>query len=365
MKSPPREEAERLTIELEAALLRELAREWHRLNDSHFKRSLVAPTFVLSEVTGRLGRFDPESRVLEIARQLALREPWLTVVEVLRHEMAHQYVLEVLKIADESAHGPAFRDVCRRLGIDPRASGIPESGPRSEEEDRVLARIAKLLALAESPSAHEAETAMKLAQRLMLKYNLEQASLPRTSEGQAYSFRTLGTPTGRVSEAERTIANILSEHFFVEVIWVPVFRPLVGKRGSVLEISGTPANLDMASYVYAFLTNAGARLWEEHRRAEGIRGNRDRRTYLAGVMSGFFSKLRSEKKAQEQQGLVWLGDAELRGFYKKRHPHVVTVRYGTSSHKGAHAHGREAGKRLVLHRPISSGPSGGPKLLRG
>lgn len=364
MSSAPHRETARLSAELEAALLRAIAREWHRLNDSHFKRALSPPTFLLSEATSRLGRFDPELRVLEIQRHLALTQPWLTLVEVLRHEMAHQYVLEVLAIADEGAHGPAFREICRKLGIDARASGMPDPSTRSSEEDRVLARIAKLLALAESPSQHEAETAMKVAQRLMLKYNLEQAALPRAPDDRHYSFRTLGKPTGRVSEAERTIALVLREHFFVEVIWVPVWRPLENKRGSVLEISGTPANLDMASYVYAFLTHAGERLWREHKRAQRIGGDRDRRSYVAGVMSGFYAKLEAEKKAQQREGLVWLGDAELRGFYRKRHPHIVTVRYETSSHKGAHAHGREAGSRLVLHRPIKEGPSGGPKLLR-
>ena len=54
------------------------------------------------------------------------------------------------------------------------------------------------------------------------------------------------------------LAGILSDHFFVEVIWVPVWRPLDGKRGSVLEVCGSPANLELAEYVHAFVNHTGA-----------------------------------------------------------------------------------------------------------
>ena len=50
-------------------------------------------------------------------------------------------------------------------------------------------------------------------------------------------------------------------------------------------------------------------LWREHKKEEGIVGNRDRRTYLAGVMEGFRDKLEAETKKQKAEGLVWVGDA--------------------------------------------------------
>ena len=55
---------------------------------------------------------------LRLATRLVHDEPWQVVIEVLRHEMAHQYVDEVLRIHDESAHGPAFRKVCAERSID-------------------------------------------------------------------------------------------------------------------------------------------------------------------------------------------------------------------------------------------------------
>lgn len=353
-----------LSTLLASALLRELRRTHEELNATFFKRALAAPVFELSDATTRLGRWVHDLRTIEISRTLVLERSWGVVVEVLKHEMAHQYVYEVLGVTDERAHGPAFRDICRRFGIDAAATGMPdEGGEASAESSRVLERIRRLLALAGSPNSNEAEAAMSAAQRLMLKYNLDASTA--LGHGKAeYGFCHLGTPTGRTGEHERLVAAILAEHFFVEVIWVPVYRPLEGCDGSVLEICGTKANLEMASYVYAYLLHAAEQLWREHKRAHSVRGDRDRRTFLAGVMSGFLEKLRTQRKASRDEGLVWVSDADLTSFYRRRHPRISHVRTRGPRRTEAHAHGRVAGRSLVIHKPVGgSVEAPGPRLL--
>ena len=361
--APPdhQEQAARLGAELEAALVRELRSTYEDLNYAFFKKRLAMPAFVLSEAPTRLGRWVSIDRTIEMSRRLVLQEPWGVVIEVLKHEMAHQFVFEVLGKHDETAHGPAFRDVCERLGIDATAAGMPATSAQSDDDARVLSRIAKLLALAESSNVNEAQAAMSAAQRLMLKHNLESIADPRRPH--AYGFRHLGKPTGRVNEAERLLGAILGKHFFVEVIWVPVYRPAEGKRGSVLEVCGSPTNLEMAAYVHAFLTHSAEHLWREHKRAKKIRGDRDRRTFLAGVMVGFLEKLNTQRVEHHENGLVWVGDADLASFYRKRHPRIVHVRHSGQQRSEAHHHGREAGRKIVLHKPVGAGPSGGVKLL--
>ena len=354
------EQAARLGVELETALLRALRATYEDLNYCHFRQRLAAPVFLLSDAATRLGCWIPAQRTLEMSRRLLLSEPWGVVVEVLKHEMAHQFVHEVLGHFHESAHGPAFREVCDRLGFDGSASGLPTAGETSSEDARVLERIAKLLALAESANVHEAQAAMSAAQRLMLKHNLETIADPRRSH--AYGFRHLGEPTGRVQEAERLLGAIL-KHFFVEVIWVPVYRAAEGKRGSVLEACGTPSNLEMAAYVHAFLTHTAEALWREHKRARKISGDRDRRTFLSGVMLGFLEQLNLQRAANKEQGMVWVGDADLDDYYRRRHPRVVQVRHTGQRRTEAHLHGREAGRKIVLHKPVAGGPSGSVKLL--
>jgi hypothetical protein len=351
---------EELTASLERALLRELVSEWKRINAAYFREALALPSIVLSSSSAHLGRWRGDARVLELSRTMILAQPWAVVVEVLRHEMAHQYVHEALGETSETPHGPSFRAVCERLGVDPAASGLPSPSPYDDVTARAVERIARLLALAESPNVHEAEAATLAAQRLMLKYNIESTSRPAVG----YAFRTLGAPTGRVEESQRILAGILAQHFFVEVIWIPVYRPLEGKRGSVLEICGSRANLEIAEYVHGFLTHSCHGLWLDHRRALGLRSNRERRTFQSGVMSGFSTKLARESKKHRAEGLVWVKDGDLDHYFRRRHPHIRNVRYGGSPRSDAWHKGREAGEKLVLRRGVAEGAVSRGRLLR-
>ncbi len=348
-----------LSAELERALLVELLAEYKRVNRDIFGDALDMPTLKLVVVSSRLGQWIKDTRTLELSRRLVLEHGWGVVVEVLKHEMAHQYVHEVLGQASETPHGPVFRDVCRRFAIDGAAAGLPRREDRAAEE-RMVERIARLLALAESPNVHEAEAAAGAAQRLMLKYNIDVRAEARA---RGYAFAHVGRPTGRVTESERILSMLLGKHFFVEVIWVPVYRVVEGKRGSVLELCGTPANLAMAEYVHAFLTRTAEQLWSEHRRRTHTFGNRDRRTYLAGVMTGFAEKLARQAVTHREQGLVWVKDADLGGYFRGRHPHIRHVRYAGTRRNDAYAHGRDAGSRIVLRRGIDGSATNRGHLL--
>jgi predicted SprT family Zn-dependent metalloprotease len=357
--APDVDEAER--AELERALVRELLSTHKHLSQSHFKGALKSVQIALGDGATFLARFLPAVRTIEFSRAFALGESWGVVVEVLKHEMAHQFVHEVLGEREEP-HGPAFRAVCARLGIDARSRGLPSAGEHAPETKRVVERVEKLLALAQSANQHEAEAAAAAAQRLMLKHNLTVSG----GETPGYSFRHLGRITGRVTEWERRLGNILNQHFFVEVIWVPAFRRLEGKRGSVLEAIGSAENLTMAEYAYDFLSRTAERLWLAHKEAHEVSGNRDRLTYYAGVMSGFAQKLALQAKEHKAHGLVWVPQEALRGYTRQRHPYLRTVSHQGHRKGDAFVHGQQAGRELVLHRGMSRGPAGGErKLLRG
>lgn len=358
------DEVRRLSLELEAALLRELQRAWHHVNVSHFRGVLLPPTLALSDNASQLGLWQPSSRTIYLSRRLTLSQPWPVLVEVLKHEMAHQYVHEVLRLDEESAHGPTFRALCERLGIDGSASGLPPTARATDgaetEAQKPLRRVARLLALAQSQNLNEAESAMREAQRLMLKHNLEEHSARAgvRAAGQRYSYRQLGPVRRRVDESERLLAMLISEHFFVESIWIPSYDVEHGIRGSALEVCGTPENLEMAAYVYDFLSRTADNLWQEHKRQAGLTGDRERRTFLSGVMIGFAERLAAEAKLQAQHGLIWLGDADLGRYLKKRHPHIRRVAQRGQPRTATRNEGKRAGRQIILHRPITSGGGG-------
>ncbi len=348
-----------LSAVLEAALVRELRRTYELLDERRFGGKLKPPVIALADSTRRLGQWTRATRRLELSRTLVLERPWLEVTSVLEHEMAHQYVDEVLGVHDETAHGPTFQRVCAERGIDARAAGVPIESTANVEADRVLDKIRKLLALAGSDNQHEAEIAMRRAHELMLRHNIEQAAAE-----QRYEVRHLGTPSLRGNAVESAIVGLLTEFFFVEVIRVGVYLPREGKHAHSYEVMGTHANVEMAAHVFAFLLATADRLWRENRRDARVKNGRDRLAYQSGVIGGFRDKLLAERKELKGTGLVWVGDGALNEFYRARYPRIRTVR-STVRLNRAHAAGREAGRNVVLNKPVtSSSTAAKQRLLR-
>ena len=287
----------RIAETAENALVRELMVWWRQYNAALFEDALRPPVLALEDTERQLGRWGA-ARTLALSRQMVAQQPWGVVLEVLKHEMVHQYCDEVLGVEDEGPHGPTFKALCARLGIDGRAVGTPVA-PEDPARLRILRRIQRLLALADSPEQHEAQAAMNAAQKLMLKHNLEAAGGAHPLD---YGVRWLGSPSQRLQAWQRILGGILAEHFFVRGVWVWSFDVARGARGRVLEISGTPSNLEIAAYVYDFRPDGGG--WE-HKAAHGIRHNRLRRRFLSGVMVGFHEKLQGQQANNREEGLVW------------------------------------------------------------
>ena len=338
-----------LTAELEALLLREVARAWDELNHTHFQGRLRPPAFALLEGGTRLGAWSSTSRTIQLARALVTGHPWGVVVEVLRHEIAHQFSDEALGAGHEPPHGPTFRAVCARMGLDPAASGLPlDPGGGDPARSRALRRIQGLLALADSPNRHEAEAAMNAAHRMMRKHNIDHSGQPA-----AYGARQLGSVRARFSPHEKILGGLLARHFFVTSIWVPAYDVRRGKRGRALEVCGSPENLDMAEYVHGFLLSQAERLWRAHKRTQRLRSDAERQRFLAGVMVGFSDTLSRQAAACHQEGLVWLGDPALGDYVGQRHPRLRAGRRSSIRATDAWRDGRAAGQRLVLRKPVS------------
>jgi len=292
-----------------------------------------------------------------LSRQLLALYPWQVVIEVLRHEMAHQYVDEVLKIFDQTAHGPAFRTVCAERSIDSRAAADPRDRPGM---DGILRKVDGLLALADSENEHEAASAMSAAHRLMRKHNVSLTAAPTPD---AYRFQQLGGVRRRTPAHEKILAGILGQHFFVQPIWVIAYDATSDARGRALEVCGRPENIAMAEHVYAFLLETSERLWLAHRRTQGISSNKDRRRYMQGVMIGFNERLKKEAVAAEETGLVWVGDAELETWMCRRHPHIRSARRTRMRIDPAWHAGRAQGRKVVLHKPVEKRGRGIKGLL--
>ena len=81
-------------------------------------------------------------------------------------------------------------------------------------------------------------------------------------------------------------------------------------------------------------------------------------------MTGFREKLDAQRKRHAREGLVWIGDADLTKYWRRRHPYVRFTRHLGAAQNEAHAHGRAAGRNIVLQRAMHERVSRG-RLLPG
>ncbi len=345
---------------LHRAWLWRLRQEWVEINDTRLGGALRPPQLTLDGGRSRLGRWSAGHRLLGISEHHIWTHPWDRVLDTLRHEMAHQYVDEVLGAQDERPHGPAFAHACEQLGIEPRVSDGP-GGPDAARADRVLTKVRKLLALASSANVHEAEAAMAAANTLLLRYNLE---LPRDDRHPGYSTRRIGRAMAAIPLHHKQIANLLDHYFFVECIWVGSYNARRDRMERVLEICGTPANLDFAAYVHDFLHRETERLWRVHGRGHG--GGRSRkREFVCGLLEGLSAKLAAERDHNQERGLVWVGDPGLGAYFGERHPRIGRLSSGGVHMTGAFEEGERRGRELTIRKPIRDDRGNGGRLLPG
>lgn len=356
-----------VTPEVRSRWTRRLLQEWLGINHWRLRGAMRAPQIQVSDDMRRWGYWDPQRRLLAVSERQIACYTWASVLETLKHEMAHQYVTEVLGVHDEPAHGPAFRRMCRRLGADPAAragGGAPLYGSGEEiveAADPTLRRIRKLLALADSnPSEAEAQLAYRRANSLLLKYNL---SLGDLAEERVHTFRRLGTPSGRVSSVHYSIGGILRDFFFVSVLWVQDYLALEDKEGRIIEVMGTPANVDMAEHVHATLLRILEDLWQAWARQSGAKGMRAKREYQEGALSGFRLSLKTGREEDRQEGLVWVGDPRLEQWANERWPNRRSVQVSGVLATDNHAAGMADGRNVRIHRPVGGGDSSRGRLI--
>lgn len=344
---------------LRDAWVRKLYVWWEHYNEAYLARALHRPLIKLTSSGGTLGHWERTQRVIGISARHIESNDWEVVLDTLRHEMAHQFVDEVLQPSGETAHGPAFREACHRLRCEPAASA--DRDELTPQDDQTLRRIQKLLSMGSSPNENEAQRAMQKAHQLLVKYNIDLVHLDRERR---FESRALGEIKGRHTTAEIWLSAILNRFFFVEVIWSQSYDVENDRDGTRLHLYGTRANLEMAEYVHDYLNQLLPRLWDDYREAEGIQNNRERQRYFAGVLEGFHTKLsQQEERLAKEDALVWAGDAALAQYYRYVNPHVQTRYAGGGRRSDAYDAGVAEGRNVSIRQPV--GQSSGVRGLLG
>jgi hypothetical protein len=341
-------------------ILHGLACEWENalwmLGPSHRNR-LRRPIFSICDMKGRWGCWSYEKNEISLSRDLVFNHSWDAVREILLHEMAHQLAQQVLDGRDEPAHGPNFKSACHLLRANPKASGnyapLDERISDNTPEDKILIRVKKLMALAQSQNQYEAEAAMTKAHELIAKYNVDIIS---RQDDRDFLSVFVGNPALRHFREDYCLAALLQDFYFVYGIWVPSYVLEKGKMGHVLEISGTGQNVRIASYINEFIRHFISSQWVRYNRKRRL--NRFRRTdFAVGIIQGFRSKLNQEtiaiKKSKDNQSLIKIHNAELEEHIHYKYPRISRIKgRALKNDKSVLKDGISLGKELVVYKGI-------------
>jgi hypothetical protein len=241
----------------------------------------------------------------------------------------------------------------------------------------VVERIRKLLAKTEDNGCTqaEAESAFKLASRIMAEHNIEMAEI-EAKEGVQDDISWLEdevTETGRWSLEMNLAYGIVKEYFFIEAFFACRYR---GRK--ILKFFGTATNVEAASFTYKALLEAFDRLFRSYRARSGC-GADQRRLFVSGVAQGFAHKMRDERRAMEIERDLVQGKAtgstalvlasvqdRTREEFVKDHPDMKSHKANFASVTGSQSTldaGYAAGRSLNLNRSLGGNASGGRKAI--
>lgn len=353
-----------LQADWERRVLRGLLAEWESawwLLPEPIRRCVRKPFFTLEELPGRLGCWKPGKREISLNREIVNTHRWDDVKEILLHEMAHQVAHEGLKATVESDHGDRFRQACRLLGANPAASGTYPTlharlhcGEVLSDQDRIMVKIHKLMALAESNNPNEAHAAMCKAYELITRYHLDQIECGAVQE---YTSIFLGKPRLRHFREAYHLAHLLQNYYFVQGMWIRAWVMEKCKMGRVLEISGSRTHVQIAQYVHDTICRYVNAAWVDYGGADRL--NRYRKTdFAVGVIEGFATTL--DLACAPGAGTdctrlpIRLADPALTCYMGQRYPHVRAIsRRGPQPDAHVLADGRASGRKLVIAKGIT------------
>lgn len=125
-----------------------------------------------------------------------------------------------------------------------------------QNDDKVLAKIQKLLKIAEDRGAteHEAKVAMLKAQELMVKYSLNQSDLKDVDlekHPKKVVTKAVIENKGRIMWYETTLLSIIAKNFRC----VYFSRGIIGNRSRNLMLMGLEEDVEIATFVFNFALN--------------------------------------------------------------------------------------------------------------
>ncbi len=340
-----------------------------------YSLKLLPPIMEITDSTRYLGNWQAATRTIGISCHLILQYSWDITINILKHEMAHQVCSEIFQNHGTS-HDREFLRACDFLGLPPeycRASidfstflpHHPVGNQVTDRRKKLLEKIRKLLAMADSANEHEALVALQMASSIMEKYNLDGSADLETKE---ITYRIIRTGKKRIDGYQRTIASILSRYFKVTLICSRLYDPVADEVHKTFEIFGRSDNVEVAEHCFSFLQNRLAYLWQMNRARFSNSGRSARKSYYLGILHGFSDNYQENNQQVEKRGqaekpcrtpalsvhhLSSENDLLVQGCIRRRYPRLRTLKSSRQNVSSRiYNEGKAAGKDIVLSKVL-------------
>jgi hypothetical protein len=207
--------------------------------------------------------------------------------------------------------------------------------------ENVVGLIQKLLALSKSPNENEAAAAMAKAQELLIKYNLDMA--------------TVQTPTKQDSDEAGMMNEIVDfsdfekwQSILINAVSTRNFCKIIRISGEEFHILGKKANVRSVEAMYNWLEPQIIRLIDQSGFKRG-----DKTSFAMGIISTIGKKLDESKEAyqvkySESRALIVNVQREVDGWFKSEYPHTTHSRT-TCTNGSAYGAGQQAGHGVSVY----------------
>ena len=308
---------------------------------------------VVFEDQKKLGDYDHSQWRIGLSKRLMREAKDAVIRDVLRHEIAH-LITHLLHGAEIFPHGPEFQEVCARYNWPKEVSSAALDLNSANENytgdlvgEKLLIRLKKLMALAESSNPHEAEVATTKANELLVRHNLERIDLEQMEE--VYVLPVLFA--ARTNSKMHAIYEILKT-FFV----APVFTKRQGKIA--LDVVGDLTSVQFAHYVAGFLDAEFERLWLVAKNKQKLKGMVAKNSFYAGIGRGYVAKIKDAQKVFETKQIVRAEHASLM-MLKRVYGRLSSTQSHSKTDATALNAGNQAGQKLTIRSAVERQASAG------
>jgi len=306
-----------------------------------------------------LGYFDPYFYEMGF-NELLMHTSKDKLKDIIRHEIAH-YMTYIMHGHNVQTHGAEFKAYCQKLGWGSDvylATTCLDNGAnvKFEEENSILRKVQKLMALSASQNQHESEQAMIKSQQLLLKHHLDAKFIDSKDDEKIFLKRILQQK--KEDSKMRSIAIIL-QTFFVTTVFSR------NQDSIYLEIVGDAVNVDIAEYVAGFLNFELDGLWNHAKKEHAFKGLVAKNSFFLGLAKGYCDKIQLLKKEYNKDfcNALMIIEKKLDEAKEMVYPHLRKTKRSHGYCPDAASIGQQVGNALSIHCGITGAAKSAGKFL--